>query len=220
LVAAVDLFVFFNDVNFIKRGWINRNLILNQNQPQAFSIPLVRASQNKKINVVEIFQYSVWKNSFLKGLEFNYRKSPFFNEVFEFLHEILDKEYLKIDELAAQSVRSVAKYIGLETRFMLSSDLSYKGNDGQEKILDICKKLNASSYVNPKDGSFQYDETDFNADQIDLFFIEPVITEYAQFGKNEFVPRLSVIDVLMFNSKEEILAMVRKHKLYKGHLPF
>jgi hypothetical protein len=219
LVGAVDIFVFFNDVNFIKKGWINRNSILHQKQPQLFSIPLVKASQNKKINEVEIFEYSLWRQGFLDKLEYNYRKSACFNDAFMLIQEILyRKEFLKIDELAAHSVIEVSKYVGLETRFMFSSDLDYKGTNGQDKVLDICQKLKASVYINPQNGAFQYADSAFNANHIDLFFLAPVSTEYTQTVGNEFVPWLSMIDILMFNSREETLAMIRKNVLHKRNM--
>lgn len=219
LVNAVDLFVFFNDTNFIKRGWINRNTILNKKQAQPFSIPLVKISQNKKINETEIFDYSVWRHEFLKQLEFSYHRSPFFVQTLELINDILfSKDYSKIDELAAQSIIKISAYLGLHTQFTFSSKLPYHGNDGQEKILDICKKVDASAYINPINGAFLYNSSAFNNNHIELYFLEPVITKYIQFSGDDFTPALSIIDSLMFNSREDVLAMAIKNKLHKGDL--
>jgi len=214
LVNAVDSFVFFNDVNFIKKGWINRNNLLQYNKPQPFTIPLQKVSQNKLINEVEISRYPEWRKDFIRTLEFNYKKAVHFNDAFELLNDILhQKEYVKIDELAAQSVIRVSEYLGLKTRFKYSSDFAYKGENGQDKIIGICSLMNATSYTNPKNGASLYDQEIFYKVGIDLFFLESENIQYAQNAKNEFVPWLSIIDVLMFNSREEVLALLEKRKI-------
>lgn len=216
LVAAADCFVFFNDVNFIKKGWINRNSILNQQQPYLFSIPLVKASQNKKINEIDIFEYSTWREKFIKMIEFNYHHAVHFKDAFGLICKILfKKDFLKIDDLAAQSVIDVSKYIGLKTQFMFSSDLPYQGDDGQDKILDICRELKANEYINPQNGAFQYQASAFNSCGVDLFFLEPVIAKYAQYINGTFIPSLSIIDLLMFNSREQLLIMAEDGQILK-----
>ncbi len=86
LVHAVDTFVFFDDVNFIMKGWINRNRILQQNEPFKFTVPLIKASQNRLINAIEISDYNRWKSDFLKSIEHSYKKAPEFSSIFPWLH--------------------------------------------------------------------------------------------------------------------------------------
>jgi len=214
LVKSVDTFVFFNDVNFIKKGWINKNNLLQHNKPQSFTIPLQKVSQNKLINEVELSGYPEWRKDFLKTVEFNYKKAPHFDAAFSLVKETLSKkEFTKIDELAAESVKGVSEYLELKTNFAYSSDLAYKGENGQDKIISICALLNASSYTNPKNGAHMYDETAFKSHGIDLFFLGAETITYPQHVKNEFVPWLSIIDVLMFNSKEEVVKLLDKRKI-------
>src|SRR5882762_4707817 len=91
LVKAVDTFVFFNDVNFIKKGWINKNNLLQYNKALSFTIPLQKVSQNKRINEVEISGYDVWRKDFIKTIEFNYKKAPHFDAAITLIKEILFK---------------------------------------------------------------------------------------------------------------------------------
>src|ERR1041384_2809372 len=108
LLHAADCFVFFDDVNFIKKGWINRNNILYQGKIHPFTIPLAKVSQNKRINETEISDYAGWKAGFKKLLHESYRKAPQFAEVNALVENILDKkEYTLISDLAAASVEGV-----------------------------------------------------------------------------------------------------------------
>jgi WbqC-like protein len=220
LVGAVDVFVFFDDVNFIKKGWINRNQILQQDSPQAFTIPLTGATQNKRIDETLLFGYPAWREKFLKTLETNYRKAPCFDEAYEQIKQMLfSQEFRTIRDLAAESIMVIARHIGLTTRFSFSSSLDYTGTGGQAKILDICRIVGAEAYINPVNGAFLYDPAAFADNHVELFFLEPSITAYRQFASESFVPRLSIIDVLMFNKTENVLAMAREHKLQNGQRP-
>src|SRR5687768_6232595 len=94
LVNAVDTFVFFDDVNFIKKGWIHRNQVLVNGEAHKFTIPLKDASQNKKIYEVHLSDYAAWRDSFLKIIDFNYKKAPYYENTRELLAKILfQKEY-------------------------------------------------------------------------------------------------------------------------------
>lgn len=217
LVNAVDKFVFFDDVNFIKKGWINRNQILQNTGTYKFVIPLIKASQNRLINEIEISDYKAWREEFLKIVSFNYKKSPYFEMIYKWLSELLHgKEYLKISDLAVESVKSVAGLLGFSTQFLLSSELNYKGTnivDGEGKILAICKLFNAKTYVNPKNGVELYDKSKFDMVGIDLKFILMQEITYKQNKTDNFVPYLSILDVLMFNGIRDIKLMLDKYSL-------
>lgn len=208
LVKAVDTFVFFDDVNFIKRGWINRNQVLQQNHGYLFSVPLSKVSQNQKIKDTELCEFNKWRGDFLKLIEHNYRKAPYFPQVHPWLSDFLQCEsYKTISELAIGSVRATMKYLGIEKSYLKSSELPYRKEDGtpaQEKILSICELLGANTYINPKNGVALYQREGFSSKNIDLNFINMQPVEYCQFKKEQFVPYLSMIDVLMFNDPEAI----------------
>ncbi len=216
LVNAVDTFIFFDDVNYINKGWINRNNILQQDKPLKFTVPLAKASQNRLINEIELSEYSKWRKDFLKSVEISYKKAPQFAFVFKWLNEFFTKDYGLISDLAADSVKAVAKLLDLPVVFKSSGSLNYKNvvaQNGEQKILKLCKILGAGRYINPKNGINLYNRNVFNSENIQLKFINMHEVTYPQFKKDEFVPNLSIIDVLMFNSIDEIKLLLIEYSL-------
>lgn len=217
LVGAVDTFVFFDDVNFINKGWINRNRILQQNEPFKFTIPLNKASQNKLINEIEISDFNKWKVDFSKLIEFNYKKAPQFEFVNGWLKDFLNAgEYRLISELTEQSVIKLAELFDLKTQFLFSTGLNYKDDNikgGQEKILRICELLKADKYINPKNGMDIYDESLFQSKNIELKFIIMDDIKYNQYSSNSFAESLSILDVLMFNDLNTIKEFLNRYIL-------
>jgi hypothetical protein len=217
LLRAVDTFVFFDDVNFINKGWINRNNILVNGNAHLFTLPLKKASQNKLINEIEISDYENWKTQFLQQIEFNYKKASHFETIFPWLKQTLEiKQYNLLNELVCDTLRSTAKLLDLKTKFQNSSELNYKSNaemSGQDKVLSICKILNTTNYINPKNGQELYNREDFTNQNIKLNFILMDDIEYSQAKNKSFVPFLSVLDVLMYNGTEGTKLLLEKYQL-------
>ncbi|MDR0193698.1 MAG: WbqC family protein [Myroides sp.] len=215
LIKAVDKFVFYDDVNYIKQGWINRNNILLQGKASLFTIPLEKASSFTKINNVKLHPilFDNWKVKFLRSIEQNYRKAPYFSDVYQLIRSILEVNSDRIGVLAKDSVITVSKYLQLETEFVYSSDF-YMNNElsGKFRVISICAKENALVYINPIGGQELYNKEDFLSQGLELYFIQSKKQIYQQF-KEEFVPWLSIIDILMFNSVEEIQLMLDEYNL-------
>ena len=89
LINAVDKFIIYDDVNYIKKGWINRNNILVNNSPNLIQVPLIAASQNRLIKDILVVDENNWKDKLLKTIYFNYKKAPFFDQIFSLLEEVL-----------------------------------------------------------------------------------------------------------------------------------
>ncbi|KAA5536252.1 WbqC family protein [Taibaiella lutea] len=216
LIKEVDKFIFYDDVNFIKKGWINRNRILSNGTDFMFTIPLENVSQFSKIKDIDIdtVNFIVWKNKFLKTIEINYKKAPYFVEVFKLISEVMDLNgKYSISDLAIKSVIKVLEYLKIETPLILSTT-KYDNNhfSGQQRILDICKYEGADHYINPIGGKELYDSDFFKGDNILINFIKTKEIKYNQF-KHPFVSGLSVIDVLMFNNKSEINNLLLEFEL-------
>ncbi len=204
LVNAVDKFVFYDDVNYIARGWVNRNNILINGEANMFSIPLHKASQNALINEVRVKDDHRWRKKFLKKIELAYKKAPFYKSVYEIVACIMDEGFDSLSELAKESIKEISGYLKIDIVF--DSSLNKYDNKllkGQERILDICKQENATHYINPIGGSSLYSKELFSRHGIELSFIKTGDVTYEQYG-NTFVPSLSIIDVMMFNSPEQI----------------
>ncbi|SMO86595.1 WbqC-like protein family protein [Flavobacterium resistens] len=213
LIKSADVFVVYDDVNFIKKGWINRNSILVNGVDFLFKVPLNEISQNKVINQVEVIENSNWKKSLLKTITLAYKNAPFFTKVYPIFENIINQEEKNLSKFIIYSLREICSFLSIETNIIQSSDIT-KNNElkGQFKIIEICNKLNADSYVNAAGGMALYDKEIFLEHNIALNFIKSRPIVYTQF-KNEFVPWLSIIDVMMFNSKEQINDFLNQYDL-------
>ena len=216
LVAAVNKFVIYDDVNFIKGGWINRNNILINKKSNLFTVPLNKASSNTLINetTINLKFYNIWKVKFLRSIEQSYKKSPYFTEVYNLIENVLEiNENDLISELAVNSIKNVIDYLQLDTEICETSEnYNNKTKSGQERVLDICGIEKASHYINPIGGIELYSKNTFKENGIVLNFIKSKPIIYSQFD-NDFSPWLSIIDVLMFNSVSEVNKMVNQYEL-------
>ncbi|RZK25749.1 MAG: hypothetical protein EOO43_04705 [Flavobacterium sp.] len=215
MLKAVDTFVFYDDVNFIKQGWINRNRILINDKDFLFTIPLHKANSFNLIKDTLINKklYDNWKRKFLQSITQNYKKAPNFTEVNTLINNILDTACTSISQLAIESVIATSKYLGIETTFFVSSERYQNiGLERQERLLDICKKEGATHYLNALGGQELYTKESFEVRDITLSFIKTKPIVYKQFTE-PFVPWLSMIDVLMFNSVVEVNEMLDKYEL-------
>lgn len=206
LAAAVDRFVFFDDVNFIRRGWIHRNRLLLSGAAAYFTVPLAGASQNLRICDIEITEGGKWKKKLEASLRQSYARAPHFEPVFGLVASVLFDGETRMAEMAKQSVREVARFLDLPTRFIASSSV-FENQDmkGVARILDICRQSRATAYYNLPGGADLYDPGIFAAEGIDLRFIEPDLSPYPGHAGG-FIPGLSIIDVLMHCDKASIKA--------------
>ena len=213
LLNAVDQYVLYDDVNYINRGWINRNRILLNGAPAYLTVPLHGASQNKKINEIEISSDEKSRAKNLRTVELAYKKAPFFEQVFPLYQEIIQNPEPNLAVYLEFSIRKVCRHLGIQTKLLSSSSLP-KDNTlkGQDKILSICKLLAADDYYNAIGGQTLYDASVFAAQGIHLHFLQTDPIEYKQFDP-AFSPNLSILDVMMFNSQDEIQTMLRSFTL-------
>ncbi|AFJ43293.1 WbqC family protein [Francisella orientalis] len=210
LINAVDVFVIYDDVNFIKKGYINRNNILLNNKPYRITLELLGASQNKLINEIYLGDN---RPNILKIIKQAYSKAPYFRDVYNLLEKIMTDEEKNLGLFLEKLIKNVSGYIGMGTKFIRSSDLRKDNNlRGQDKILQICQLLDADIYINAIGGKELYDKQSFFDKSMSLNFIESEIVEYPQFG-NEFCAYLSIVDVLMFNSVSDIKEMLGNYTL-------
>lgn len=213
LLNLVDKFVIYDDVNFISRGWINRNNLLIGGKAHLFTIPLLDASQNKLIHEVQVSPDLVWRKKLLKTIAQAYRKAPHYEPVFPLIEEIVNDQSVSIADYCLQGLTKTARYLNITTEIVTTSRI-YENTDlsGQNRILSICQKEGTDQYINPIGGQDLYDKTLFKNEGITLNFIQAKPCVYPQF-KNEFVPWLSILDVMMFNSPAEIQKHLNEFEL-------
>lgn len=210
LAYEVEKFVFFDDVSYIKKGYINRNSILMNGALHQFTIPVVGVSQNKKIN--EHFYVGDF-SQFLEKISIAYRWAPCFNDIFPMIQEAALSGSLNVAEKNAASIRLVFDYLGLDKSFSFSSGVE---NDpplkGQARIINLCKKMNINEYVNAIGGRELYSQEEFSNEKMDLKFIKSDLQPYLQSSDN-FVPNLSMIDVLMWNDASCVLNLLSQYSV-------
>jgi len=214
LINTVDTFVVYDNIQFTKKGWFNRNNILLNGKKTLFSIPL-----KKESSYVDVVNRHLANNSekeiikIISQIKNGYKKAPYFNAVFPIIEEIFLNKENNLFMYIFSSIQKMCKYLDINTKIVVSSSVNIDSNlKSQDKVLAISKVLNATKYVNSIGGRELYSKKDFEAKNIQLLFLESEVLDYKQF-ENEFVPYLSIIDVLMFNSKDEIKIMLGKYKL-------
>jgi len=210
LIHAVDAFVVYDDVNFINRGWINRNNILANGNPELFTLQLMGASQNKLINEISVGSN---RQKLVKTIKQRYSKAPKFADVFPMVEQIIMNDESNLAVYLSNSLLTICDYLRIKAKWFISSELS-KDNTlrGQEKILSICQLLGTSHYINPPGGRPLYDRELFSNHGIKLSFINSRCEPYSQFG-DEFAPYLSIIDVMMFNDQEQCSKLLQEYSL-------
>jgi hypothetical protein len=210
LIRAVDAFVVYDDVNYIKGGWINRNFILAQGDKQLFTLSLQGASPNLLINQVSVGSN---QNKLIENIRHCYSKAPRFTAVFPLFESILKQQEKNLARFLDHQLRQICDYLGLHPKWYISSTLMKdNGLRGQEKVLAICEELGATHYINMPGGKSLYDRETFTSQGMQLSFIQPNAVDYPQIS-DEFVPNLSIIDVMMFNDKEQCAKLLEEYEL-------
>jgi hypothetical protein len=211
LINSVDIFVFYDDVNFIKGGWINRNLLYRNNKNGYFTLRLNKSSSNKKINNIEILDN---RESLRKTLTQTYKKAPYFETVMTIFEKSIYSPNNRISEINIESITLIANYLDLPVLFYKSSEYCPQtiGQTKESRIITICSELKADKYINMINGNTLYNKENFKKEGIDLLFLEPVLVPYKQFDQ-EFKSGLSIIDALMFNSPREIQKLISSYRI-------
>lgn len=212
LLNAVDEYVIYDNIQFTKKGWINRNRILQNGKDTLITVPIEKDS-----DYLYICQRSVSsgfdKKKLINQIRESYRKAPHFNEVIPLIENIINYENNNLFSYIYNSVTKVCDYLNIKTGIIISSAIDIDhSSKGQDKVIAFCKALGATEYCNAIGGQELYSASDFQEENIQLNFLSSNSVKYEQF-ENEFVPWLSILDVMMFNSTEEIEKMLKEYKL-------
>ena len=216
LMRAVDCFVFHDDVQYIKGGWINRNRILVNEQASWLTLPVEKASHDFAINSRRYQLENKVTLSIQRQVAGAYKNSPLFPEVEELMTEFLSFDDANVAEFNRNHLIGLAETLGLSCQFVRSSDIEKNHKlKGQDRVIDICRSLGATHYINPIGGIDLYAERDFANAGMQLRFLKARPTTYTQFG-GAHVPFLSIIDVLAFNSLQEIIPLLSNYETLRA----
>lgn len=218
LLQAADSFVLYDNLEYTKKGWINRNRFLVNGSDALFSIPLRKASDYQNIDQREVSE-QFDRRKLLNQMRSAYGKAPYFDSAIELFAEAIEHPDVNLYCFIKHSLILLCRYLGLETPIIDSSTVPIDHSTrGQDKVLDICDALGADRYVNAIGGVSLYDHASFEARGIELRFIESQIRPYPQFG-HPFVASLSILDVLMFNPREVVQGWVQSDFRLVTHQP-
>lgn len=203
LIDSVDLFVLYDNIKYTKKGWINRNRMLKNGNDVIFSLPLKGASDFLDIRDREL-AVDFNRGKLLNQISAAYRRAPYFSQTFPLIEKIVQYKENNLFNFIHNSIVRTCEHLDITTRIRISSEISTAHDlKNQEKVLAFCESIGANIYVNAIGGIELYSIDEFQARHIELKFIKSKPFEYMQFG-GDFLPWLSIIDVMMFNSQENI----------------
>jgi hypothetical protein len=205
LINAVDAFVVYDNIEYTKKGWINRNRILVNGKDKYITLPLKKDSDYLNIDQRYLSDlFLLEKRKLLGKVRENYRKAPYFADVYKLLENILDFDNINLFHFVYNSLVMVCNYLDISKEFIISSSLSIDHNlKSEDKVLEICKQVMADCYINPIGGINLYSRERFIKNSVVLYFLSTNPIRYSQLSE-KFTPNLSILDVMMFNSKERI----------------
>lgn len=206
LINAVDDFIIYDNIQFSKKGWFHRNRFLQNGKDEYFTLPLKKDSDY--LDVRDRFLSEGWeseKDKILRKIKENYRKAPFFEVAFPLIEEIFSFKNTNLFEFSFNSLKILCFWLEIKTAFTISSSLAidHETLRGESKVLALCKVISATHYVNPIGGLELYNSSNFENNNLELSFIKSKPIVYQQFTES-FVPWLSILDLMMFNSKDQI----------------
>ncbi len=218
LLYHADTFILFDDVQYSNRGWVNRNRILKPTEDwQYVTVPLEKHSQKSKIKDIKTLTNDDWKNKICNQLSHYKKTAPYYQMTFEMIREALYGEASqKISQINFFILKFLSRQFGMSKEFLVSSEMGFDYSNVSEPgewALRISEQTSASEYVNPASGAALYSLKKFSNSNIKLKFLKPMNIVYDQ--HRSFIPWLSIIDVLMFNSLEETKKLLQHYEMVK-----
>lgn len=214
LLAASDVFVLYDNIQFTKKGWFHRNHILLNGEKKLFTLPLKQGSDY--LNVVERYladDAGAAINKILAQIKQSYRKAPYFDITYPLVEKCFCYPQTNLFYFTEHSIQLLCQYLDIKCRIIRSSDISIDHNlRAEDKVIALCKALGASRYINAIGGVELYSDSSFQRSGVELCFLQSGLPAYPQFG-NEFVPYLSIIDLMMFNSQQQLKEMLTDYSL-------
>lgn len=205
LINSVDEFVVYDNIQYTKRSWINRNRILVNGKDTYITLPLRRDSDF--LDIGQRYLSDSWEHDrkkLLSKISTSYRKAPYYSALFPLIEECLFFEERNLFLFILNSIKLIDRFLSIKTPIVISSAIQVDhALKAEKKVLAICKARNANLYINPIGGTNLYKQDEFLYEGVELNFLQALNFSYKQFD-NEFIPWLSIIDVLMFNSLEKV----------------
>ncbi|MFC1630139.1 WbqC family protein [Patescibacteria group bacterium] len=215
-IAISDTFCYFDDTQYLKKDWNNRNKIKTQNGEMWLTIPVLTTKhREKKIREIKINNSIDWRKKHWKSIYLNCKKAPFFNKYSDFLEDVYKKEWDYLAELNEYMLKWFLKELGIKVKYYKASELNFKGYKS-DLVLDMSKKLEADLYVFGALGEDYAEKEQFSEQKINIYFQDYKHPLYPQLY-GEFLPYMSIID-LLFNCGDKSLEVLMKGNITKEEL--
>jgi hypothetical protein len=203
LIRSVDLFILYDNIKYTKKGWINRNRFLLNGADSVFSVPLRKDSDFLDVKdraLADNFDRRKLANQLREA----YRRAPHFDQAFPVVENAIMSPRENLFDYVRASLTDVCGYLGIDTRITVSSGIAIDpALKAEARVLALCKVVGARTYVNAIGGRKLYSREEFEANGVELKFLESHAITYRQFGE-PFVPWLSIVDMMMFNPVPKI----------------
>ena len=215
LMNYVDIFILYDKIQYTKRGWVNRNRIALNDKIISITLPINKDSS--KLNIDQRYLADIWpdyKNKLLNKLTTSYSKAKHFKDVIHLIEYIFSYKDLRLDKFLFNSIIQIKKYLDIETKIVISSEI--ENNDfhlrGEKRVINLVEACNGTVYINLSGGKNLYSKDNFKSQGINLKFLT---SELLSGGRlfDKYIPNLSIIDLLMHYSKEEVRILLSKYKL-------
>lgn len=215
-IALADKFVFFNEVQYLPKDWMNRNKIKTHTGEIWLTVPVLRKGYRDRISSeMEINNDTDWKRKHLKSILINYKKAPYFERYSNFFEETYSKNWRYLDELNEHMLKWFLEQLGIKVVFLKASDYKFEGTKS-DLVLNMCKQLGADLYIFGELGKDYAKVNDFKDYGTHIIFQEYKHPVYPQmFG--DFIPNLSVID-LLFNCGPNSLDIIMSNNMTRNEL--
>jgi WbqC-like protein family len=216
LFAAADVVVIHDDVQYTKQSWINRNRMFLNGRIEFISIDLIKDSYHRKINERQIspIYFNNKAKQQLQRIKSNYDFAPYANDITTVLSEILLYPEIRLSQFLMHAIRQIMLLLEMQKTILLASELAIDNTlKGQDRVIDICRKLNGDIYINPIGGLSLYNDADFSNAGLDLWFLKPGMPETQTIRQSFEHP--SIIDLLMHNPVSDIKSALSAATLHK-----
>lgn len=197
LINRVDVFVFYDDVQFTKRDWRSRNKIPTANGDLWLTVPVItKGKRSQLICETEIDLSSNWQTKHHKTLSLNYMKAPYFIDYSQLLEDFYLKErWENLSRMNQYMTKYICELLQIDTLFYSSEQFAVSGDKDGEKVIKICEKLGCNRFLNGPASKAFMDETKFQAAGIELEYMEYDYVEYTQLYQ-PFNHNVSILDLL------------------------
>jgi hypothetical protein len=200
IIAKSDVFVIYDEVQYTKNDWRNRNQIISKQGVQWITIPVKQVSLDQRIDETQIFLEN-WNKKHKSTLVSNYSKAPYFKEISELIFPLYESPSKYLSEINLSFILAICGYLDIDTKIINSKNLHLTG-DKNERLIDACLKLDASNYLSGPGAKDYLNLSLFEKNGIKVDWMD--YSNYREYKQNtiEFVHNVSIIDLLFHKGKE------------------